>query len=154
MLRKVVRVTLAVVIAVLVGTGTTLADAAKDCAELSGDAAIRACDEAIREDPRSAESHYNRGNEYRVKGDLDSALADYSKAIELDPKYRDAYLNRGNAYRAKGDLARAIADYAMAIELDPKDPDAYNKRCFPRAMSNGDLPLAFSDCDNAVRLSL
>ena len=76
-------------------TRAALADAKRDCEKLSGDAAIHACDQAIRQYPHDAVSYANRGVEYRNKGDLDRAIADFTKAIEIDPKFAGAYNNRG-----------------------------------------------------------
>jgi Flp pilus assembly protein TadD len=135
---------------VMAATGA-LADPTQDCANLSGDAAIRACDQAIRQNPRGAESYTNRGIEYAKKGDLDHALADFNEAIELNPKYAEAYNNRGIAYRGKGDLNRALADFNEAIELDSKFAEAYNNR--GNAYSdNGDLDRALADYSKAVEL--
>lgn len=68
---------IAMVCWLLIGSvGVASADAAKDCEKLSGDAAIRACDEAIRDNPRSAAMYSNRGVAYKVKGDIDRAIVD------------------------------------------------------------------------------
>ena len=135
---------------VIAATGA-LADPTQDCANLSGDAAIRACDQAIRQNPRGAESYTNRGIEYAKKGDLDHALADFNEAIELNPKYPEAYNNRGIAYRGNGDLDRALADFNEAIELDSKFAEVYNNR--GNAYSdNGDLDRALADYSKAVEL--
>ena len=80
----------------LIGSSSAaLADALQDCADLSGDAAIHACDQAIRQNPRDAVSYSNRGVEYRNKGELNRAIADLTKAIKIDPKFAGAYNNRG-----------------------------------------------------------
>ena len=55
-----------------------LADAKQDCEKLRGDAAIQACDQALREPPPEADAYKNRGNAYLAKGDLDRAIADYT----------------------------------------------------------------------------
>ena len=145
---------LAVLSYLLIGSsGAALADALHDCARLSGDAAIQACDQAIRQNPRDAVSYANRGVEYRNKGDLDRALADFTKAIAIDPKFAVAYNNRGLVFREKGDIDRALADYSKAIEVDPKHVLAYYNRCWLRATENRDLPLALADCDAAIRLA-
>ena len=44
---------------------------AQDCANLNGDAAIAACNEAIRLNPKDADAHYNRENAWSAKGDKD-----------------------------------------------------------------------------------
>jgi len=43
----------------------------KDCGKLNGDAAIAACNEAIRLNPKDADAHYNRENAWSAKGDKD-----------------------------------------------------------------------------------
>ena len=48
---------------------------------------------------------YNRGNAYRVKGENDIALVDFSEAIRLNPRYTNAFINRGVVYQTKGDYA-------------------------------------------------
>jgi len=140
-----------VLLFLLIGSSAVLADARQDCANLSGDAAIRACNQAIRQNARDAVAYYNRGIEYQHKGDLDRAMADYTKAIEIDPKYAAAYYNRGVAYRAKGDFDRAIADYSKAIEIDPKYAAAYNNRGVGYWVK-GDLDRAIADYSKAIEI--
>ena len=95
--------------------------AAERCEKLSGglDAAIAACDEALRLNPKDAAAYYHRGLTWYFKRDYDLAIADYNRAIELDPKDAKAYYPRGRAWLMKGDTDRSIADYNRAIELDP-----------------------------------
>ncbi len=119
---------LAVGLIVLLSAPAAFAGPREDCENLRGDAALRACDVAIKQNARDAKSYINRGVEYQVKGDMDRAIADYSKAIEINPKEAQAYTNRGIAYAAKGNTDRAIADYTKAIEIDPKYARAYSKR--------------------------
>jgi hypothetical protein len=44
---------------------------AQDCGKLNGDAAIAACNEAIRLNPKDAGAYLNRGVEWSEKGDKD-----------------------------------------------------------------------------------
>jgi tetratricopeptide (TPR) repeat protein len=74
-----------------------------------------------------AEAFNNRGIGYRLKGDLDRAVADYNQAIKLNSKLAAAFSNRGVVYDRKGDYDRAIQDYDQAIKLNPT-PDAYFNR--------------------------
>src|SRR5580704_15845876 len=108
------------------------ADDGYTCAKQSGDLAIAACSRAIASGEFRGEElakiYANRGTEYKNKGDLDRAIADYSEAIRLDPEHVKAYNNRGITWAAKGELDRAIADYSEAIRLDPKYVDAYDNR--------------------------
>ena len=144
---------LAVLSYLLIGSsGAALADALHDCARLSGDAAIQACDQAIRQNPRDAVSYANRGVEYRNKGDLDRALADYSKAIEVDPKHVLAYYNRcWLRATANRDLPLALADCDAAIRLAPSDPGYLGSRGFVYLRQNR-LDEAIADYDAALKL--
>ena len=74
-----------------------------------------------------AEAFNNRGIAYRLKGDLDRAVADYNQAIKLNGKLAAAFSNRGVVYDKKGDYDRAIQDYDQAIKLNPT-ADAYFNR--------------------------
>jgi len=64
-----------------------------------------------------------------------------------------AYSNRGHAWFAKGDNDRATADYSEAIRLDPKNAEYLNERCWARAVAGRELPLAVSDCTEALRIA-
>jgi len=56
--------------------------AAERCATLSGDAAIAACDEAIKLNPKDANAYYNRGHAWHDKSDNDRAIANYDRVVE------------------------------------------------------------------------
>ena len=103
----------------------------RTCASASGDAAIKACNDAIASGQHHgqalAEIYYNRAIEYGNKGDEQRALADYNEAIRLKPDAH-ALFNRGNIWVGKKDYFRAVADYSEAIRLDPQDPDYYQNR--------------------------
>jgi tetratricopeptide (TPR) repeat protein len=64
-------------------------------------------------------AYNNRGNAWRVKGELDRAMDDCNEAIRLDPKYAHAYVDRAGARYLRGRYAAAIADYTQAVQLDP-----------------------------------
>jgi tetratricopeptide (TPR) repeat protein len=73
-------------------------------------------------------SEFDAGNAAFSKGDLDTAITDYTKAIELKPDFADAYYNRSVVYRGKGLYERAVVDTTKAIELKPDYADAYLNR--------------------------
>ena len=58
-----------------------------------------------------------RGDYYRLTGNLDSAIADFSAAIEDSPKSAYAYYKRGWCYEMKGNRGKALEDYNMGIEM-------------------------------------
>ena len=106
------------------------------------DHAIADYSQAISLDPDNSVAFYDRGVDWRAKGNDTSAIADYDEAIRLNPKYEYAYVNRGLAWHSKGNDDRAIADYDQAARLDPKDADAYYYR--------GDAWYAKGDHDRAI----
>jgi tetratricopeptide (TPR) repeat protein len=132
------------------------ADDAATCENASGDEAIAACARTIQSHETStksrAEAYNSRGYDYRTKGDLDHAIADYTDAIRLDPTFVLAYKNRGIGYQAKGDLDRAIADYTEAIRLDPTFALAYNNRGAAHK-AKGDYGRAIADYTEAIRIN-
>lgn len=135
----------------LTGSSTALADASQDCEKLNGDAAIQACSEAIRRNPRDALSYYNRGVQNGNKQDLDRAIADYNMAIEIEPKFAAAIGNRGNIHARKGDFDRAIADSTKAIDIDPENPNPYGTRAFSYG-AKGDFGRSLADYTKAIEV--
>ena len=133
-----------VCLGLVIGVTGAYADARGDCGRLSGDAAIRACDRAIRQNPKDAWSYLYRGSHYDGKHEYDRAVVDYSRAIEINPLLVQAYINRGGAYFGKKDYDRAIADYSRAIEIDPRHPYThvnrariyYEKKDYDRAIAD------------------
>jgi tetratricopeptide (TPR) repeat protein len=93
------------------------------------EASITACTRILQAggetNTNRAIAYYVRAGVYRLKGDNDQAIADYTKAIESNPHYADAYGSRGIVYQAQGDGDHAIADYTKAIEIDPRYAEAY-----------------------------
>jgi tetratricopeptide (TPR) repeat protein len=136
----------------VIGTAATAGGSKNDCAQLSGDAAITACEKAIGENPNDPFSYFYRGVEYKKKGDIERSITDYDKAIALNPKIAVFYNNRGNAFKDKGDLGRALADYNEAIALNPSLDSAYQSRG-SYFRSRGEYAQAISDYNQAIRLN-
>lgn len=101
------------------GAGAALADARSDCFAKSGEAAIRACTEAIALNPRDAVSYVNRAYEYLQKGDHARSFADYTRAIGIDPARWDALQGRAWALLKSGRPAEGLADADAALKLKP-----------------------------------
>jgi tetratricopeptide (TPR) repeat protein len=83
----------------------------------------------------------DRGVAYRLKGDFDRAIQDYSQAIRINPKSASIYNNRGVAYDRKGDYDRASADYDQAIRIEPLAEAYFNR---------GNVHLGRSQYDRAI----
>ena len=75
--------------------------------------------DTIAENPDCWLGHYNVGNAYMQKGQIDEAIAQYQTALELNSNYADAHNNLGNALLKKGRLDEAIAQYRKTLDINP-----------------------------------
>jgi tetratricopeptide (TPR) repeat protein len=110
------------------GASAGFADARGDCFSKSGDAAIRACTEAIALNPRDAVSYINRAYEYQQRSDFTRSFADYSRAIEIDPARWDAHQGRAWVLLRSGRPAQGLADADAALKLKPDAAQALDTR--------------------------
>jgi tetratricopeptide (TPR) repeat protein len=90
---------------------------------------------------RLAETYDHRGVAYRMQGDFNLAIQDYSQAIKLNPKLAQAYNNRGVAYDHKGDFDDALQDFDQALKLKPMALTHFNR---------GNAYLGKSQYDHAI----
>ena len=110
------------------------------------DLAVKDHDEAVRLNPDSAETYFNRGQAYYDRGSLDLmdqkdgkpwfdvAAANFQKATEKDPKNDLAFDRLGLTHEANGEADKAIRDYTQEMALNPfgkqRLADAYCVRGF------------------------
>jgi lipoprotein NlpI len=97
-------------------------------------------------------TYYNRGREYRLKGDADRAIEDYTQALSLNSLDADSYIARGEAWVIKGDSDRAIADLNEAIRLNPQYAMAYANRARAWRVKY-EYDRAIADDSEAIRLN-
>lgn len=76
----------------------------------------------VKEENYDWDTYCNRGDYYRLSGDLDAAIADFSAAIEEAPRRSYSYYKRGWCYEMKGDRKRALEDYDLGIEMEEDYP--------------------------------
>jgi tetratricopeptide (TPR) repeat protein len=118
------------------------------------DQRIAGCSASIRSGrergERLADIFNDRGVAYRLKGDVDRAIQDYSQAIRLNPRSAMIYNNRGVAYDRKGDYDRAIADYDQAIRLRPLHEAYFNRG--NAHLGRGQYDRAIDDYNAALKL--
>ena len=81
------------------------------------DDAIEEYTKAIELNPSLAIAYNNRGNAYRILGQLLWAIEDLDETIRLNPGFAEAYFNRGLAYKVQGKKSEAIADFEKVITL-------------------------------------
>ena len=76
----------------------------------------------VKEEDYDWDTYCSRGDYYRLSGDLDAAIADFSAAIEEAPRRSYPYYKRGWCYEMKGDRKRALEDYDLGIEMEEDYP--------------------------------
>jgi Flp pilus assembly protein TadD len=81
--------------------------------------------QALRLDPKNAETHNNLASLLDSIGDTNAALPEYQEAIRLDPKAVEPRNNLGTLYVQTGRLDDAMKQYAEAARLDPNDAHPY-----------------------------
>ncbi|HIJ54773.1 MAG TPA: tetratricopeptide repeat protein [Deltaproteobacteria bacterium] len=116
------------------------------------EAAAKAFDSAIKENPRDAKAYNQRGVALANMGHLDQAVASYTKALEIDSNLYGAVNNRGSAFYRKGDYDLAISDFSRAIELNPYLEVTYSNRGIVW-IKKGQMKRAISDFDKAVEIN-
>lgn len=76
----------------------------------------------IMEDDPGWRLYCERGDYFRLSGDLDRAIEEFSSAVEDDPRQSYPYYKRGWCYEMKGNSDRALEDYNLGIEVDDGYP--------------------------------
>lgn len=91
------------------------------------EAAIAELDQAMKN-----EVNWNdlceRGICYRLMGNFDKAIEDFTAAIEEDPRYAFPYYSRGWCYELTGRDDLALEDYNLGIDIDPDYPYIFLER--------------------------
>ena len=77
--------------------------------EKDRDKTIRLLQEAIKRFPREKMFHHELGNIYRLRGEVDSAIAELEKALEIDPNLGITANLLSWQYSLRGEDERAIA---------------------------------------------
>lgn len=67
----------------------------------------------------TAVEHFNEGNQQKLEGKLEAAVASYQRAIALNPKFSWYYQTLGETFVQLKQWSEAAAAYKQAIELKP-----------------------------------
>lgn len=114
-------------------------------------------DEAIRLDPKTARTYFQRGKVLQELNELDKAIADFSHIILLDskdidsPMFIESYLSRAAIYSKQKDFDRAIQDYSEFLRMYPKSFVAldYRGQCWEQT---GNYAAAIADYTETIRI--
>jgi tetratricopeptide (TPR) repeat protein len=118
------------------------------------DAGIPACTRLIDRDGNGEKSpgfYNNRGVGKVRKGDLESAIRDFTSALDRNPNFADALKNRGIAFHHLGKYDDAIADFNQALQIDPNAAAIYNARG-AALFQKGGFNRAIADYNKAIEL--
>ncbi|MBV9235952.1 MAG: caspase family protein [Xanthobacteraceae bacterium] len=92
------------------------------------DAAIKALDAKLVQNPNDANAFYRRGQLYAKNGVFTRAADDFDAAIRLNPKDPEAFNNRCWVRAMVADLKTALSDCDEALRLRPGFADALDSR--------------------------
>jgi len=87
--------------------------------------AISSYQNAIKQNPKHAQSFYNLGVIFQQKEFLDQAITYYEIAIGLNKDFIEAHHNLGIAYKDKGLFDEAIICFQGVLRLKPNHAGAY-----------------------------
>src|SRR5262249_22136085 len=100
--------------------------------------------QAIRGNPRHANSFNNLGVCFREMGQLDEAVTCYRQALTLNARHANAHHNLSNALTRLGFFEEAVRHNAEALALEPAHPAALWQRSF-LSLLRGDLTAGWRD---------
>jgi tetratricopeptide (TPR) repeat protein len=81
------------------------------------------------EEKTSANSYYQKANEFYGRNEFDKAIYFYTEAIEKIPTRLDYYYNRAAAYLNTNELQNACSDLKKIIEVDKDANNLYEHYC-------------------------
>jgi protein O-GlcNAc transferase len=87
--------------------------------------ALAAYRQALEQDPRFADAHYNLGNAHRSSGALAEAIESFRRAVELNPADAQSLAALGKALRSAKRNADAVALLGQAASLLPQDAELH-----------------------------
>jgi len=88
--------------------------------------AVELLRQALRLDPRNAETHNNLGLALHGVGEIAGAAAAFREAVRLNPRYPEALNNLGDLLREEGKVEAAVERLEAALRLRPHYPEALN----------------------------
>jgi len=114
------------------------------------DQVINTQTQVLQSDPTNLTALIERGNAFREKNDIASALVDHNRAIELAPENGRAWMARGQDYLHSKQYERAVEDFNEAIRFNPQLSEAFALRGEARVKLEQDFELAVSDLERAI----
>lgn len=131
------------------------AETAIDCFSENKDLWIPGCTALIERpgiEPEQLSSAYAmRALGYSLKGQFDTAIADYDAAIRINPDFAVALNNRAWAYFRSGRAQQGLPDVEKSLRLNPLSEHSWDTRAHIRQAA-GNATGAFDDYEKAVQI--
>jgi serine/threonine protein kinase/tetratricopeptide (TPR) repeat protein len=113
-------------------------------------AAVRACDQALADQPGRPEIRGLRGQALVKLGEFAPAVQAFTEYLEHGgPVQAEIYRRRGEAYTRLGNFPAALQDYSVALALQP-DAEIYRHRGWAAFFSDAWKP-ALADFEEALK---
>ncbi|MEI7421494.1 MAG: tetratricopeptide repeat protein [Prolixibacteraceae bacterium] len=97
--------------------------------------ALQLLNMAVRLNPKSGRTYYNRAIIFDLMNQKEEAIRDYDTALELDPKEALQIIrNRSVLYLETAKYEKALKDYDELIRLDQSNFSHYYNRAFSKVM--------------------
>jgi tetratricopeptide (TPR) repeat protein len=131
------------------------AETGLDCFSENKDLWIPGCTALIQRpgiEPEQLSSAFAmRALGYSLKGQYDTAIADYDAAIRINPDFAVALNNRAWAYFRSGRPQQGLADVEKSLKLNPLSEHSWDTRAHIR-QAGGNFTGAFDDYEKAVQI--
>jgi tetratricopeptide (TPR) repeat protein len=108
--------------------------------------------ESGRKDIDVATIYSTRANVWYLKGNFDSAIANYQAAANHNPKLSTAFQGLGNSYFRKSEFRLAIKAYSDALAAEKKSAELYNNRGLA-LLNIGEFHSATKDFGEAIKIN-
>ena len=81
--------------------------------------AERLLQKAVEREPQNPDYHFELGNLYVERQNLEEASREFEQALMISPRHLAAHYNLGLVYRELGGTAEARDEFQKVLELDP-----------------------------------
>ncbi len=85
-------------------------------------------DKVLKDNPKSEQALFLRGEAYAMEREHDKAIADFNKVIEMKKDFLLAVDRRGGEYFKQGKVKESIADFDTYIKAVPKSEESHWRR--------------------------
>jgi tetratricopeptide (TPR) repeat protein len=130
--------------------GVFIAKAVEASGKGRPDDALKALEEGVAANPKSATAHLELARELKRQGQADRAIEEYRRAVDADAKGGTAPFELGQLYAGAGRQEEAAAQLAEAVKREPRNAAALNALGLTNA-ALGKREAAIASLDEAMK---